>query len=285
MQYLALSILFTSVLFIIFKTYKKYEIDTFQAIVVNYFVAFSLGYFISDKELNVLQIPNQSWFIGALILGFLFIAIFNVLALTAQKSGVGVAAVASKMSVVIPILFAVLVYQEELGVLKLIGIILALAAVVLVSIKRKIEFEKISYILPLLLFLGSGMIDTTLKYIERTFVTHSDTKLFTASIFLIAGIMGIITLLIKSKGSIHRLKFKNFVAGIVLGIPNYFSIYFLIKALQTPTLESSTIFTLNNVSVVMLTTLLGLLIFKEKLIKRNWLGIFLALLSIILVTY
>jgi len=285
MQYLALSILFTSVLFIIFKVYKKYDIDTFQAIVVNYFVAFALGYFTSDKKLMVFQIANQPWFIGALILGFLFIFIFNILALTAQKSGVGVAAVASKMSVVIPIIFAVVVYKEELGILKFIGIILALAAVVLVSIKRKIEFEKISYILPLLLFFGSGMIDTTLKYVERTYVTRSNTKLFTASIFLIAGIMGIVTLLIKSKGIIHRLKFKNFVAGIVLGIPNYFSIYFLIKALQTPTLESSTIFTLNNVSIVMLTTLLGLFIFKEKLIKRNWLGIFLALLSIILVTY
>jgi len=285
MQYLALSILFTSVLFIIFKVYKKYDIDTFQAIVVNYFVAFALGYFTSDKKLMVFQIANQPWFIGALILGFLFIFIFNILALTAQKSGVGVAAVASKMSVVIPIIFAVVVYKEELGVLKFIGIILALAAVVLVSIKRKIEFEKISYILPLLLFFGSGMIDTTLKYVERTFVTRSNTKLFTASIFLIAGIMGIVTLLIKSKGIIHRLKFKNFVAGIVLGIPNYFSIYFLIKALQSPTIESSTIFTLNNVSIVMLTTLLGLFIFKEKLIKRNWLGIFLAILSIILVTY
>lgn len=73
------------------------------------------------------------------------------------------------------------------------------------------------------------------------------------------------------------------MGGIVLGIPNYFSIYFLVMALRNPDFESSTLFTLNNVAIVTLSTLLGIALFRERLIKHNWIGLALAVISIILV--
>ena len=66
-------------------------------------------------------------------------------------------------------------------------------------------------------------------------------------------------------------------------MPNYFSIVYLLKALSTDGMESSTAFTLNNVGIVILSTLFGLFIFKEKLIWKNWLGIVIAIVSILLV--
>ena len=48
-------------------------------------------------------------------------------------------------------------------------------------------------------------------------------------------------------------------------------------------MESSTAFTLNNVGIVILSTLFGLFIFKEKLISKNWFGIIIAIVSIILI--
>ena len=60
--------------------------------------------------------------------------------------------------------------------------------------------------------------------------------------------------------------------------------YLLLKALQYEGLESSSIFTVNNVAIVMLTTLAGLLFFKEKLILKNWIGIAITIISIALVT-
>ena len=74
---------------------------------------------------------DELWFYVALALGFLFIAIFNVMALTAQKNGLSVASVASKMSVIIPVLFGIIIYKESVGFYKILGIILALVAVVL----------------------------------------------------------------------------------------------------------------------------------------------------------
>ncbi len=129
MIYIVLSVLVNALLFIIFKLFDKYKVDTFQAIVFNYLFAFFVAYSQSDVSYSLSEIPKQEWFFGAVILGFLFITIFNVMAKTVQKMGISVVAVASKMSVVFPILFGILIYKEAIGVYKVIGIILALIAV------------------------------------------------------------------------------------------------------------------------------------------------------------
>ena len=89
--------------------------------------------------------------------------------------------------------------------------------------------------------------------------------------------------LLKSFKKPIKTNFRNVIGGIVLGVPNYFSIYFLLRALQNETLDSASIFTLNNVAIVMFSTLLGILIFKEKISAKNWGGIALAVVSIMLV--
>lgn len=284
MIYLLLSILISSSLFVVFKLFEVYKVNTLQAIVTNYLVAFFIGYHKSEVQINLTEIPSQSWFLGALFLGLLFISVFNIMAITAQKNGLSVASVAGKMSVVVPVIFGVFMYKESLGFVKVIGIILALIAVYLTSMKNTNQSVQKSYLLyPILLFLGSGIIDTSIKYIETTYVQNGAVPIFSATIFLIAFFFGIILLLYKKFTTNTRLEIKNIAGGIILGVPNYFSIDFLLRALKTEGLESSTLFTINNVSIVLLTTIFGLLIFKEKLQTKNWIGIAIALISIVLV--
>lgn len=284
MIYLLLSILISSSLFVIFKLFEVYKINVLQAIVTNYLVAFFIGYGLSEVKLNLSEIPNQSWFFGALFLGLLFISVFNIMALTAQKNGLSVASVAGKMSVVVPVLFGVFLYKESLGFVKILGIILALIAVYLTSAKGKTQSIQKQYLLyPILLFLGSGVIDTSIKYIETNYVKDGSVPIFSAIIFIFAFLFGVSLVLFKKITTNTQLEWKNLIGGIVLGIPNYFSIDFLLRALKTEGLESSTLFTINNVSVVLLTTLFGLLIFKEKLLPKNWIGIVIAVISIVLV--
>jgi len=85
--YLLLSITASTLIFIIFKTLGKYKINTLQAIVVNYFTAFTTGIISYNGVVNPSEIITKKWFFGAIALGFLFIAIFNVMALTAQRNG------------------------------------------------------------------------------------------------------------------------------------------------------------------------------------------------------
>ena len=76
---------------------------------------------------------------------------------------------------------------------------------------------------------------------------------------------------------------RTLIGGIALGVPNYFTVYFLLRALQNEVLNSASVFTINNVAVVMICTLLGIVLFKEVISPKNWIGIFLAVISIILV--
>lgn len=285
MFYLLISICISSFLFVIFKLFDVLKINTFQAIVVNYFVAAVLGFYLSNNSVSFQEIPNQPWFLGAFLLGIMFILVFNVMAQTSQKNGLSVASVSSKMSVVIAIIFGVWYYEESLGFVKLFGILLALIAVYLTSVKEKKETteKQVSLLFPILLFIGSGAIDTSLKFVETTFVQQGGVPLFSATIFGCAFILGMTILLYQIVKGTFRFEFKNILGGILLGVPNYFSIVYLLKALSTDGMESSTAFTLNNVGIVILSTLFGLFIFKEKLIWKNWLGIVIAIVSILLV--
>ena len=284
MIYLILSILVSSLLFVIFKLFEVFKINTLQAIVVNYCIAFSFGISISTNGIPIGEIPEQPWFFGALFLGFIFITIFNVMAITAQKNGLSVASVAGKMSVVIPVVFGILAYKEGVGYVKVFGIILALVAVYLTASKSDTKaVSNKNLLFPLLLFLGSGILDTAIKYIETTYVSEGSVPMFLATIFGIAFFLGLLFIIFQMIKGTFKFQFKNILGGIVLGIPNYYSMEFLIKALQTEGLESSIIFTLNNVSIVILTTVFGLFFFKEKLITKNWIGIALAVISIVLV--
>lgn len=285
MIYLLLSITASTLIFIIFKLFNKYGINTLQAIVVNYFTACLFGLYIYDAPIKINDILDSEWIYGAIGLGFLFIAIFNVMALTAQRNGLSVASVASKMSVIIPVIFGIYVYKEGVGFQKIIGIVLALVSVYLTSVKPKTS-ENITkgLWLPILLFFGSGVIDTSIKYVETTYLAENGIPIFSATIFAFAFAIGSTILIIKVIKKPFKFPLKTILGGSILGIVNYFSIYYLLKALNHESLESSTLFTVNNVAIVMVSTLLGLFIFKEKISYMNWIGIILAVISIVIVT-
>ncbi len=285
MIYLLLSILSSTTIFVVFKLFDRFRIDSLQAIVVNYVVAATCGFLLFEGTVSLSEIPNFEWWKYALLLGCLFIVIFYLMAWTTQKSGLSVVSVATKMSVVVPILFGLLYYHESLGIFKGIGILVALLSVFLTSVKSGsvVAVDRRNIVYPLLVFLGSGVIDTSLKYLENTYVNPNEVPLFSGSIFFGAFVLGTLLLTIQFIKTKKTPSVKSLLGGIALGIPNYFSVFFLLKALKSSILESSGIFTVNNVAIVMLSTFMGILLFRERLQPRNWLGVVLAILSIFLI--
>ncbi len=284
MLYLALSILSSSLIFVIFKLFDIYKVTTLYAIITNYVVACGVGLFFYEGTVTIVEIPKKPWFWGTFLLGLLFIIVFNLMAATAQKVGVSVASVATKMSLVIPVVLSVFLYKEALGALKVIGIVLALIAVYFASYKESsVKTGKKALLLPMMVFLGSGLIDASLKYVQERYIDETEFPLFSATVFGSAATIGFLLIMAKSFQKPLRFNIKNVIAGIALGIPNYFSIYFLLRALQNEDLTSASVFTINNVAIVMFSTLLGILLFKEKLSVKNWGGIVLAIVSILLV--
>jgi len=281
---LALSIVFSSLIFVIFKLYKRFQIRTVYAIIINYITACVVGIWLYEGGIKFDEITAKSWFAGSLMLGALFILIFNLMARTSQQLGVSVASVATKMSLVIPVILGVWLYGETLGTIKVIGIFLALAAVYFASVKStKLEMRSSNWYLPLLVFLGSGIIDSSIKFLQEYHVSSGEFPIFSSSVFASAAIAGVLFITARSFKARIDLRLRDVLGGVALGVPNFFSIYFLLRALQSPLLNSASIFTINNVAIVMLSTLLGIILFREQLSSKNWVGVALAVVSIVLV--
>lgn len=285
MIWLVLGITVSSCLYVIFKYFQVFKVNTLHAIIINYLVASVTGFIAYGGSVNMDAVVHAPWLYFALFLGALFITVFNVMALTSQQNGLSVAAVASKMSLVIPVLAGFWLYNESVGWIKVFGIFLALASVYLSSVKSKkgLTLDKGLLMLPIMLFLGSGIIDTTLKYAEKTHVPDGEEPLFSAVCFAMAFIIGLCVLIYEASQK-RFLSLTSVIGGIALGIPNYFSIFFIIKALKSG-MESSILFPINHVGTVLLTTIFGMLIFKERLIFKNYLGIVLAIVAIVLIAF
>lgn len=285
---LLLSVICASFLFIVFKYFKIFGIDSAQGIVFNYFTASACSFFL-NYAVNVMHLHEvHNIWQPALAIGFLFILVFNLTSFTTLKLGVAVASVSAKMSVVIPVSVGIFLYSEQPGVIKLAGIGIALLAVFFISSGKEEasatarsgkERNGWAWLLPVALFTGTGLVDGSIKYAQAEFMNHSNRYLVMSLLFGFAGLLGLLKLLIDLAGRKTFFQWKNVLGGIVLGLFNYFSLHFLVKCLEAPGAQSAIIFAVLNVGIVLTSTLYAILIFKEKLSARNKAGILFALLA------
>ena len=282
--FLLLSIAFSTFINLIFRWFKDFNVNKFQAIIVNYVVCFIIGFSLSTHQ-DIMSYVHEQWFIYCILLGFLFIAIFFSMALTTEKLGISVTAVSGKMSVVIPILFAYFFAKEDITLLFVIGLILSILSIYFITIKKELHIDKRYLILPVIVFLGGGMIDTSLKVLQQAYSQDIPLSTISYSIFLGAFIAGTSIYLVKEKANFSSWEWKSVKAGVALGVPNYFSIFFLLSAIEGFSVKSAFVFGVNNVGVVLVSTLLSVLIFKEKLEPKNQWGLLLAVVSIAIISY
>lgn len=282
------TITFSSML-VLFKYFGKYGVNNLQAIIINYFTAGTLSLIVAynnDIKISLPDIIYSTYIIPSLIIGFLFIVTFNLLAFGTQKIGIAISTVANKMSMIIPVIIGISLFSEKLGMFKLIGILLAISAIYMTSTKSgKLSFDKKFLPIILLIFFGQGMADGTLSWAQKFSINDENTPLFFASVFLIAGILGSVFLIYETIKNGFKLEFKNLIWGIALGIPNYLTLHFFVRSLQSPIFESSQVFPIVNMGVIVLTALAGILLFREKLSFFNWGGILVAVLAISLITF
>lgn len=286
---LLLCVILNSLIGVVFKLFDKYKIDNFQAIVVNYYICVVTAGFTVMKNPIPDNITEKPWFIYAILLGMVFIIVFNIMATTVQKSGVMIATIFQKISLVAPALIAIIWFGEKSGVMKWSGIICALIAIILLSYNKKTTntdtIRPPDYLLfPMLTFLGSCLIDSAIYLIEKEGHVQNGDHEFVASLFLFAALTGTVLLTIQLLTGKTKLALKNVLAGIGLGVPNFFSIYLLFLALQQG-LEGSVVFPVNNAGVLLLASLYGIFIFRESVNLYKIGGFVLAVAAIIMITF
>lgn len=286
MIFLILSIFANAAIYPIFKLFDQKGIQLFPAIVFNYMTALTCGILVIPEPALAFEsaIHWPIWAVGGIALGTVFISIFYVMGISSQKVGVGVTTIASKMSLALAVLlFAWFDPSQFPTPLKLAAIAMALVGVILSSLKTEQgHFSMRHVVFPLLILIGSTVIDFGVAYFQAFTTNENELSLYSCLSFGTAGLIGTLLLIVQLWRGRIRIHTRDVAAGIGLGIVNYGSIYFLVKAYNAQLFSASTTLPINNLAVVMLGAGIAYFVFKERFSRKNILGLGCCLLALIL---
>lgn len=281
------SILCSTALALVFKFSERFRVSLLRLIFINYLTCALIGCLLTNKEqFNSLESVFEPA-VMAVIIGCFFIIAFYLLGSTTRHAGVTIAVIAQKLSMVIPVIFGFIYFEDSIHFHKISGIVLAVPAVYLSTYKPHVgslqRAQKYVW-LPVLLFLASGACDVTVKLAQHQFLSDIDFNFFLFILFVTSTVLSLLAVSVGWVRSGFELSKHELWLGGLLGLANYGSIFYFIKTLNLPGLESSFVFPVNNVSIVALTALLAWLLFKENLSKRNLAGLGIATLAIALIS-
>lgn len=247
----------------------------------NYLVCIILAA-VYTKEHDVHTILSGLDFVFVLgaIAGVLFLASFVLMQQNIKINGVVSTAVFMKLGVVVTILIAMIVFREMPKVLQGIGIIVAIAAIVIFNYEKNFMQQAKNIALLLVMFLVSGVTDSMINIYNK--VGNADlSDIFFVFLFFVAFICSIIFYIYR------RVKFPDekmgkwdLIFGILVGIPNYFSSRFLLKALNE--IPSVIAYPVYNVLTMFFICLAGVILFRERLSKQKWVSMVFVLVAVAL---
>lgn len=257
------------------------KLRTLNTLTVNYLIAgiFALAVGFTGETHTGFLSHSFSFFLFCIIVGVFFIGNFVAYGKSVHTNGVGVTIASMRLSLLVPVLISVFLYAEYVGLIKLLGIGLVFGAMLLlIPRKKNVKIGKInaSWLL-LIVFLLSGFADASLKIYQEDFSTNINELTFMGIVFLCAFIIGF-TLCLFRDGPL--IKKEEALLGIGIGIPNLYSSIFLIYALAG--LSGAVAFPLVNILNVLGGTFLGLLIWSDRVTVKQWAGIGIALIAILL---
>ncbi len=298
MLYFLLSVVFTVALYLIMRAYPRYRVHSFHAIVFNYYSCVATGLLLSP---DLSQYARVEWTSAGtlltLALGTLFVIAFVLIGQTTQKVSVTAASLAANMSLVIPVLFGLFIFKnanKEYTFLNYLGLVLALVALALGAMQKKPDarpgFTKIPLtglvlVLPLLTFLATGTNNTLINYLSMSYYQPAEVTTFMVLSCIGAVIVGTLLLVIRVLFQKERVSGRSLVGGLILGVPNFLSFYFLLKALGAFGNSAAFVFPIYNILTMMASAAAAWLLFREKLNTLNRLGLMLAVIAIVLISY
>jgi len=291
MAYLLSSILFSVILLVNFRVFPKYGISTLQAIAFNYPVCFITGLVLMPEgqsfSLNLAE--NWTWFCLALGLGFIITFILS--GLSTQKAGMTTTSLANNLSLVIPVAASLFLYNtqaKDFDLWNYLGLLLALIAVGLSTYKKSdgSKTNKSGWYLPLAVFLMYGITNSAINYLNLKFIPNPElTVPVTLVMVLGAVVSGLLLLAYRLIRGQEKLAFKNVLAGLTLGVPNFLSFYLLILALTAFGNSGAFVYPIFNMGVIIVSAIVGISFFKERLLNINKWGLALGLMAILLISY
>ena len=278
MLFLVLSILCSVIVGVIFKITRKYNGNPTQIVAFNYAVALALCYF--SYSPNLAEVDGHAPWSLYIAIGVLLPFVFLSLVASIKHMGIVKTDAAQRLSLFIPILAAWLIFKEEFNSYKVIGIVIGFLALLFI-LRKQSENSQNKWFFPAAVFIGFGIIDILFKQVALYTTLPYPTSLFV--VFCIALSMAVLIAIYQIGVKNVKLESKNILFGALVGIFNFGNILFYLKAHKAFAENPSTVFAGMNMGVIVLGSIVGLVFFKEKLSKINFIGIFLALISIVFI--
>lgn len=284
MLYLILSILFSVLLLVNFRLHEKWKVHTSVAILLNYPVCFLTGWF---HQLDAIPFnwPSLGQSLAILSLGVGFVITFLFSGISTKKNGMAVTSLANNLSLVIPVLFGLFFMSQSnnLSITITAGLILAFVAIYLFNPAVNKNENKGSYWALIAVFVCYGLTNTTFSYLNASLSFQVGG---TISFMLMALVGSIVASFIVLNYQLFTnqlvINKQSILAAIPLGLPNFFSFYFLLKALDFYKSELAIVLPVYNIGVIAATALVAWVFFKEKLSKNQLIGLLIGITSIIL---
>ena len=278
MLFLILSVICSVTVGVIFKISRRYQVSVTQIVACNYVFALALCYLFFSPDLKVLD-ASSPWKV-LIPLGILLPVVFLFLAASIKHMGIVKTDVAQRLSLIISILGAWLFFGEQFSGLKLTALLFGFPALLLI-LNKPAENKENKWIYPALVLLGFGVIDLLFKQIALT-----STLPFTTSLFVIFSIALVLMIFFNGYEILLRnvkMDFKSLIFGGLVGVFNFGNILFYLKAHQAFAKNPSTVFAGMNMGVIIIGSLVGIFVFREKVTKQNIIGLFMALLAVIFI--
>ena len=268
---------------ILLKLAKAQGFDVLQMIVWNYASASVLCFLWFKPDLQHVSIINTPWWL-IVALGILLPSVFLCLAKSLQYAGIVKTEIAQRLSVVLSLLAAFFIFQEQFNTLKIIGIVLGVFAVLSLLFSHQHDktgqsSTKQAMLYLALVWFGYALIDVLLKYTTGLGLQFA---VALNLMFICAFILSLAYIVMTTKPVGNR---KNILAGMGLGLLNFDNIALYVKAHMLLKDTPAIVFAGMNILVVVLGAFSGLIIFKEKLTPTTALGLTLGLASVICLGY
>jgi drug/metabolite transporter (DMT)-like permease len=299
MLFFLLAVVFTVMLYLIMRAYPRYQVDSFHAVVFNYYSCVLTGLVLTPDLAQFSQVQwGSEGTILTMALGAMFVTAFMLIGLTAQKVSVTATSLAGNMSLVIPVLFGLFVFRnnnKDFTALNYLGLVLALVALALGAIQRSPKSsdpdnagqaaKQALWILPVLTFFATGTNNTLINFLSSKYYPAGQITVFMIIACFGAVVIGTLILIYRIIAHGHQLKFRSVVGGLLLGVPNFLSLYFLLLALAAFGNSAAYVFPIYNILTMLVSALAAWALYKERLNTLNKWGLVLAVAAIVLISY
>jgi len=194
-----------------------------------------------------------------------------------QKNGMAPTSLANNISLVIPVLINLFILKTggEINLSIALGLVFSFAAIYFCS-PQLTSADGVKPVVWLLLavFIAYGLTNTLFSYLNSSLTYFvGGTLPFIMMILIGSMLSSTIVLIWKSVNGTLNWNRNSVLAAIPLGLPNFFSFYFLLKALDAYQNNAAVVLTMYNLSVILLSALTAYVFFKERLTNRQWIGL------------